>query len=442
MELMTTDTDQDDLSTELPEDHGRLFLDARRRLNHAIQFFPISPDVEEQLKYPKSSLAVSVVIRMDDGSRRAFKGFRVRYDDSRGPAKGGIRYHQNVTLDEVMALAFWMTFKCAVVGIPYGGAKGGICVDTKELTKTELERLSRTYIEMIVDMIGPEVDIPAPDMYTNEIIMGWMSDQYNRIKRGKFPGVITGKPLSMGGSLGRTDATGRGGVNVLRRLEEHLDLKPEDTKVAVQGFGNVGYHCARLLYDAGYKIVAVSNSEGGIYDPDGIDPYSLKKWELEHKEVLAGAPTMGTSQVIGNQDLLKLPVDVLVPAALENQITARNAQDIKAKIILELANGPVTADADALLHERDILVIPDILANAGGVTVSYFEWVQNQTGFYWELEEVQDKLKNIMEKATINVWDTMVEHKCDMRTAAYIEALKKLSEAIEAQGTSYYFNLP
>jgi glutamate dehydrogenase (NADP+) len=442
MELMTNESEKAERPAETPEDHGRLFRDARRRLNKAIQYFPISPDVEEQLKYPKSSLAVSVVIRMDNGSRRAFKGFRVRYDDSRGPAKGGIRYHQNVTLDEVMALAFWMTFKCAVVGIPYGGAKGGICVDTKELSKTELERLSRTYIEMIADMIGPEVDIPAPDMYTNEIIMGWMSDQYNRIKRGKFPGVITGKPLSLGGSVGRTDATGRGGVNVLRRLEEHLSLTPTQTKVAVQGFGNVGYHCARLLYDAGYQIVAVSNSEGGIYDPDGIDPYSLKKWEQDHKEILAGAPTKGTSRPISNEDLLKLPVDVLVPAALENQITARNAHEIKARIILELANGPVTADGDTILHERGILVIPDILANAGGVTVSYFEWVQNQTGFYWELEEVQEKLQRIMEKAAISVWNTMKEYNCDMRTAAYVEALKKLSEAIEAHGTRYYFNLP
>jgi glutamate dehydrogenase (NADP+) len=442
MELMTTDAEQNAQTLEPAEEHDKLFRDARRRLNKAIQYFPISPDVEEQLKYPKSSLAVSVVIRMDNGARRAFKGFRVRYDDSRGPAKGGIRYHQNVTLDEVMALAFWMTFKCAVVGIPFGGAKGGICVDTKELTKTELERLSRTYIEMIADMIGPEVDIPAPDMYTNEIIMGWMSDQYNRIKRGKYPGVITGKPLSLGGSLGRTDATGRGGMNVLRRLEEQLKIVPQETTVAVQGFGNVGYHCARLLHDAGYKIVAVSNSEGGIFDPDGIDPYSLKKWEQEHKEVLAGAPTNGTSQPMGNQELLKLPVDVLVPAALENQITARNAKDIKAKVVLELANGPVTADADAILHERGVLVIPDILANAGGVTVSYFEWVQNQTGFYWELEEVQEKLQKIMEKATINVWETMNEYKCDMRTAAYVEALKKLSGAIEAHGTRYYFNLP
>ncbi|MGV3522904.1 MAG: Glu/Leu/Phe/Val family dehydrogenase [Candidatus Sericytochromatia bacterium] len=427
---------------DLADGAGRLFHDARNRLNKAIQFFPISPDVEEQLKYPKSSLAVSVVIRMDNGSRRAFKGFRVRYDDSRGPSKGGIRYHQSVNLDEVMALAFWMTFKCAVVGIPYGGAKGGVCVDTKELSRTELERLSRTYIEMISDMIGPEVDIPAPDMYTNEIIMGWMADQYNRIKRGKFPGVITGKPLSQGGSVGRTDATGRGGVYVLRRLEEQLQLIPEKTSVAVQGFGNVGYHCARLLYDAGYKIVAISNSEGGIYDPDGINPYPLKEWELTHKEVLAGGPTLGKAQVISNEDILKLPVDVLVPAALENQITTRNAHEIKARIILELANGPTTTGADVILEEKGIIVIPDILANAGGVTVSYFEWVQNQTGLYWEIEEVQERLRKIMEKAASSVWNTMTEYKCDMRTAAYIEALKKLAQAIEDQGTRYYFNLP
>lgn len=423
--------------------HGKLFRDARNRLNKAIQYFPISPDVEEQLKYPKSSLAVSVVIRMDNGSRRAFKGFRVRYDDSRGPTKGGIRYHQSVNLDEVMALAFWMTFKCAVVGVPYGGAKGGICVDTKELSKTELERLSRTYIEQIADMIGPEVDIPAPDMYTNEMVMGWMADQYNRIKRGKYPGVITGKPLALGGSLGRTDATGRGGVNVLRRLEEHLQVIPEKTTVAVQGFGNVGYHCARLLHDAGYKIVAISNSEGGIYDPEGINPYPLKEWELTHREVLAGGPTLGgNAQVISNEDLLKLPVEVLVPAALENQITTQNAHEIKARIILELANGPTTTGADVILEQNGVVVIPDILANAGGVTVSYFEWTQNQTGYYWEVDEVNERLQKIMEKAAVNVWQTMVEHKCDMRTAAYIEALKKLSEAIEAHGTRYYFNLP
>ncbi|PKL75909.1 MAG: glutamate dehydrogenase [Candidatus Melainabacteria bacterium HGW-Melainabacteria-1] len=430
-----------DAPIDAADGHGKLFRDARNRLNKAIQFFPISPDVEEQLKYPKSSLAVSVVIRMDNGSRRAFKGFRVRYDDSRGPTKGGIRYHQSVNLDEVMALAFWMTFKCAVVGVPYGGAKGGICVDTKELSRTEIERLSRTYIEQIADMIGPEVDIPAPDMYTNEIIMGWMADHYNRIKRGKFPGVITGKPLALGGSLGRTDATGRGGVYVLRRLEEHLKLVPEQTTVAIQGFGNVGYYCARELYAAGYKIVAISNSEGAIYDPDGIDPTPLKAWEQSHKEVLAGGPTLGTARVIDNEELLTLPVDVLVPAALENQITTVNASEIKARVILELANGPITTAADVILEQNGVLVIPDILANAGGVTVSYFEWVQNQTGLYWEVEEVHDRLKKIMEKATANVWNTMNEHKCDMRTAAYIEALKKLTEAIEAHGTRYYFNL-
>lgn len=427
---------------EIPDMSGKLFKDARSRLQKAIEYFPISPDVEEQLKYPKSSLAVSCVVRMDDGSRRAFKGFRVRYDDSRGPSKGGIRFHPDVTLDEVMALAFWMAFKCAVVGVPYGGAKGGVCVDTKELSKTELERLSRIYIEMIADAIGPEVDIPAPDMYTNEMIMGWMADQYNRIKRGKYPGVITGKPLSLGGSLGRNDATGRGGVYVLRRLEEYLDLDPHKSTVAIQGFGNVGYYCAQLLYEAGYKIVAVSNSEGAIYDPDGIEPRPLKDWEQRNKEVLEGGPTLGTARSISNAELLALDVDILVPAALENQITSANANQIQAKIILELANGPVTTRADHILQDKGVLVIPDILANAGGVTVSYFEWVQNQTGLYWELEEVHMRLKKIMEKASLNVWHTMREYECDMRTAAYIEALKKLTEAIEAHGTRLYFNLP
>lgn len=421
---------------------GKLFQDARKRFYKATQYLSISPDVEEQLKYPKSSLAVNVVIRMDNGSRRAFKGFRVRYDDSRGPTKGGIRYSRSVTLDEVMALAFWMTFKCAVVGIPYGGAKGGICVDTKELSKTELERLSRTYIEMIADLIGPDVDIPAPDMYTNEMIMGWMADQYNRIKRGKYPAVITGKPLSLGGSLGRADATGRGGYYVLRCLEDRLGLVPEETTVAVQGYGNVGYHVARLLYDAGYKVVAISNSEGGIYDPDGMDPYAMKRHEEAHAMILAGGPTKGTSRPMGNEELLTLPVDVLVPAALENQITRRNAHQIQAKIIMELANGPITSEADDLLIEKGVTIIPDILANAGGVTVSYFEWVQNRAGYYWELEEVHEKLKRIMERETLNVWERTQHHNCDMRTAAYIQALERITNAIESHGTKYYFNLP
>lgn len=438
---MSSDPKTSEEIMDRADEDGKLFRDARGRLKKAMDYYPISPDVEEQLKYPKSSLAVSVVVRMDNGERKAFKGFRVRYDDSRGPSKGGIRFHQDVSLDEVMALAFWMTFKCAVVGIPYGGAKGGVCVDTKQLSRAELERLSRTYIEMIADMIGPEVDIPAPDMYTNEMIMGWMADQYNRIKRGKYPGVITGKPIALGGSLGRTDATGRGGVYVLRCLEKKLGITPSDTTVAIQGFGNVGFYCAQLLHDAGYKIIAISNSEGGIYDPDGIIPRPMKEWELEHNEVLEGGPTLGTSQVISNKEILELEVDVLVPAALENQITNQNADRVQAKIILELANGPITTSADPILEKNGVLVIPDILANAGGVTVSYFEWVQNQTGLYWDVEEVRQRLKKIMDKATYEVWDTREEYGCDMRTAAYIEALKKLSGAIEAHGTRFYFNL-
>ena len=438
---MSSDPQTSEEIMDRADEDGKLFRDARGRLKKAMEYYPISPDVEEQLKYPKSSLAVSVVVRMDNGERKAFKGFRVRYDDSRGPSKGGIRFHQDVSLDEVMALAFWMTFKCAVVGIPYGGAKGGVCVDTKQLSRAELERLSRTYIEMIADMIGPEVDIPAPDMYTNEMIMGWMADQYNRIKRGKFPGVITGKPIALGGSLGRTDATGRGGVYVLRCLEKKLGITPKDTTVAIQGFGNVGFYCAQMLHDAGYKIIAISNSEGGIYDPDGIIPRPMKEWELDHNEVLEGGPTLGTARAISNKEILELDVDVLVPAALENQITNQNADRVKAKIILELANGPITTSADPILEKNGVLVIPDILANAGGVTVSYFEWVQNQTGLYWDVEEVHQRLKKIMDKATYEVWDTREEYGCDMRTAAYIEALKKLSSAIEAHGTRFYFNL-
>lgn len=442
-----TSTEQDEQGYALPEDEpiissdSSLFDDARKYLNKVKEYIDFSQDVAEQLKYPHSSLAVSVVVRMDNGSRKAFKGFRVRYNNSRGPTKGGIRFHPSVNLDEVMALAFWMTFKCAVVDIPYGGAKGGVCVNTKELSRPELERLSRSYINMIADMIGPERDIPAPDMYTDETVMGWMVDQYSWIKRAQYPGVITGKPLSLGGTVGRTDATGRGGYYVLRKLEEHLKIIPAKTNVALQGFGNVAFHCARLLYAAGYKIVAVSNTHGALYDPEGMDPYKVKDYEAEN-ETLNGAPTFGQGKYILNTELLELPVDVLIPGAISSVIHEGNAENIKAPIILELANGPITPEADEMLYNRGITVIPDILANAGGVTVSYFEWIQNRTGLYWEIERVQERLKDIMEKATTNVWKTKIEHGCGMRLAAYIYATKKLVEAIEAHGTQRYFKAP
>jgi len=349
-----------------------------------------------------------------------------------------------VTLDEVKSLAFWMTFKCAVVGIPFGGGKGGIAVAPKELSPMELERLSRSFIRRIADFIGPDVDIPAPDVYTNERIMGWMMDEYSTIRRQHCPAVITGKPVSMGGSVGRSDATGRGAYYCIRELAERQNLEPAQTRVAVQGFGNAGQHVARLLHKDGYRVVAVSDSHGGIYRPEGFDIPSLIRTKEEAREVKAvycdGALCHAIdAKNITNTELLELDVDILIPAALENQITTENAPRIKAKNIIEVANGPITADADLILNERKIEVVPDILANAGGVTVSYFEWLQNRSGDYWELQAVHQKLQTIMVREFGHVYDLSRELGTDMRNAAYVHALKRIGETMEAKGTSAYF---
>ncbi len=416
-----------------------IFNEARKRLHKAMKYMNISTDVEEQLKYPKMSIAASLEIRMDDGNRRAFKAFRVRYDDTRGPTKGGIRYHPDVNLNEVMSLAFWMTFKTAVVNLPFGGAKGGICVNPKELSPAELERLSRAYIQAFRDFIGPNKDIPAPDIYTNPMIMGWMANEYSKIMGMYCPAVITGKPIALGGSKGRHDATGRGGFYVLNILSERLNLHPETTTVALQGFGNAATHCAKLLHEKGYRVVAISDSKGAIYSPDGIDPVSMIRYKQEYKSI-TNIPLSDNIQTITNTQLLELPVDVLIPAALENVITEENAHNIQAKVILELANGPVNNAADEILIEKGCIIVPDILANAGGVTVSYFEWVQNQTCYYWSSSEVYDKLKTIMDTEALKIWGIKTDHDCDLRTAAYIHALSRLSEAIEASGTHAYFS--
>ena len=301
---------------------GQLFHEARKRLKHAAKYLELDPDVLEKLKYPKETLAASLLIRMDDGSRRSFKAWRCRYNDTRGPTKGGIRYHPSVCLDEVMALAFWMTFKCAVVNLPYGGAKGGVAVDASSLSKAELERLSRAYVQAFAHFIGPERDIPAPDMYTNAMIMGWMADEYSAIVGHPSPAVITGKPLPLGGSLGRDDATGRGGYYVLRHLEKDLGLTPQTARVIVQGFGNVGFHCARMLHADGYRIVGLSDSQTALYAPDGMDPLAVR----EHKNrtgSLRGAPARGRVHETTNKALLEMECDILVPAAMENQIDAQ-----------------------------------------------------------------------------------------------------------------------
>ena len=421
-----------------------IFEDAIRRLDRAFQYAEIDQEAVERLKHPKQILQVSIPVRMDDGSLRVFTGFRVRHDDTRGPTKGGIRYHPDVNLAEVKALAFWMTFKCAVAGLPYGGGKGGVIVNPKELSRMELERLTRGFVEQIADFIGPETDVPAPDVYTNAMIMGWMMDEYSKIHRRRTPAVVTGKPIPLGGSLGRDDATGRGAYHCIKELEQKRGWKPEEIRVAVQGFGNAGQHVARLLQADGYRVLAVSDSRGGIYKSDGFDIPSLIHVKNESRKLTAVYCEESVCEVveadtITNEQLLELDVDLLIPAALENQITKENADRIQAPVIVEVANGPITGDADQILNEKAKLVVPDILANAGGVTVSYFEWVQNKAGYYWTLDEVHSRLHEIMSREFNAVYDFMEQKGIDMRTAAYAIALNRIGEAIAAQGTVRYF---
>ncbi len=422
-----------------------LFQDALQRLDLAAQHISVSAETIERLKHPLRSLEVSVPLRMDDGSLKIFKGYRVCYNDFRGPTKGGLRYHPQVCLDEVTTLALWMTFKCAVMDIPFGGAKGGIEVNPKELSRMELEKLSRSFIEQVADFIGPDKDIPAPDVYTNATIMGWMADEYSNITRQHSPAVITGKPLELGGSQGRDDATGRGAYHCLKELEAKRGWTPETIKVAIQGFGNAGQSIAKFLHQDGYKIVAVSDSKGAIYHADGFDVPSLIQNKNETRRLQAvycdgSVCEMVDAKQLSNEELLTLDVDVLIPAALEGVIHQNNAKNIQAKVILEVANGPITIQADEILDKKDVLVVPDILANAGGVTVSYFEWVQNRTGFYWQETEVYEKLRSKMVHAFNEAFKRMEEYKSSMRVATYALALDRLATAIEARGTKEFFN--
>lgn len=421
-----------------------IFADAVKRLDRASGYVDIDGETLQRLKHPKMVVQVAIPVRMDDGSLRIFTGCRVRHDDTRGPAKGGIRFHPDVSLDEVRALAFWMTCKCAVVGVPFGGAKGGVIVNPKELSHLELERLSRGYVRQMADFIGPETDIPAPDVYTNAMIMGWMMDEYSKLRRQLTPAVITGKPIALGGSLGRDDATGRGGFYCVQELQRLRGWTPSQVRVAIQGFGNVGQSIAALLYASGYKIVAVSDSQGGVYRPQGFDVPSLIRVKNETRQLRAvyckgSVCQMVEAATLTNEELLELDVDVLIPAALENQITGENASRIKAGVIVELANGPVSSEADAVLFEKGVLDVPDILANAGGVTVSYFEWVQNRQGFYWPLEEVHGRLGAIMRRQFNECYQMALQKGIDMRTAAYALALARIGEAVAAQGTQRYF---
>lgn len=407
------------------------------RLEEAASHLNIDQDVIEKLKYPRETTKTRLLIRMDDGSRKSFLAWRCRYDDTRGPTKGGIRFHPDSTIEEVETLAFWMTFKCAVMNLPYGGGKGAVRVDPRTLSRAELERLSRAYMQAFASTVGPDRDIPAPDVYTNAMIMGWMSDEYNQITGSVTPAVITGKPIALGGSLGRNDATARGGFYLVRHLATELGLARDHT-VAIQGFGNAGQFYAQLSAADNNTIVAVSDSTGAIHRPAGLDVARLIAGKTSGRPVTDMASELG-ARIIPAEDLIGVEADLLVPAALEEMIHINNAASIKAKVVLELANGPVTSEADKILAGMGVTVLPDILANAGGVTVSYFEWVQNRQGFYWDLEEIHTRLKKMIEREGRAVWDITKSRNVSVRSAAYIHALGRLSEAIAAHGTQPYF---
>jgi len=385
----------------------------------------------ELLRYAKRKLIVTFPVVMDDGSVRHFEGYRVQHDPVLGPTKGGIRYHPEVTLEEVEALAILMAWKCAVLHIPFGGAKGGVRCNPKEMSVGELERLTRRYAAEIAPLIGPDVDIPAPDVYTGEREMAWIVDTISMHHDGQFmPGLVTGKPKVLGGSEGRDTATGRGGFFVAVQMLEHMDVSVEGATAAIQGFGNAGSVFALNFHKAGGKVIALSDSKGGIYNAEGLDPQAV----LLHKSETGSVVDFPGSERITNEELLELECDLLVPAALENQLTRHNADRVKAKAIIELANGPTTMKADEILHDRGISVVPDILANAGGVTVSYFEWVQDRAFYFWGAEEVDQRLKQFMDAAFRRVWEMHKREGVDLRTAAYMVAIGRVAEAARARG--------
>ena len=383
-------------------------------------------------KYPERELKVALPVRMDDGSLKVFEGFRIQHSTLRGPAKGGVRYHQNVNVDEVRALSAWMTFKCAVAAIPYGGGKGGIVCRPREMSKGELERLTRTYIDKISAIISPNTDIPAPDVGTNAQTMDWMVDEYSKLKGESVYGIVTGKSIEIGGSKGRNEATGRGVCFVTLEMMKKYNMKPEDCKIVIQGMGNVGSISAKLLAEEGAKIVAVSDVSCAIYNENGLDIAGIYKYLDSGKNLLDGYT--GDCKRITNAELLELPCDILIPAALENQITAENADRIKAKIVIEAANGPTSVEADEILNKKGVKVLPDILSNSGGVIVSYFEWVQNLQNFYWEEDDVNAKLKRQIVGAFNDVFDAREKYDCTFRVAAYIVALSRQVTAKKLRG--------
>ncbi|MFV0352442.1 MAG: Glu/Leu/Phe/Val family dehydrogenase [Oscillospiraceae bacterium] len=402
-------------------------------LEQAAQKLGLEKNDYEAIKYPERELKVSIPVRMDNGDIRVFDGYRVQHSSSRGPCKGGIRYHQQVDMDEVKALAAWMSFKCAVVDIPYGGAKGAVKVDVSELSKAELERLTRRYTAMILPIIGPERDIPAPDVNTNAEVMGWIMDTYSMFKGYAVPGSVTGKSIEIGGSLGRPEATGRGVSIITLQALEYLGMSAKGVSVAVQGMGNVGGNAAAILHQEGCTIVAVSDVNGGLYKKEGLDIPAIRSHLQQNKGSLQGYAENGAVN-ISNEDLISCECDVLIPCALENQITAENANKIKASLIVEGANGPTSVEADEILHNKGIVVVPDILANAGGVVVSYFEWVQNIQNLTWDEQQINQTLGKIMVRAFQNVLGIVKQDGVDFRIAAYMVALQRLSRAKQIRG--------
>ena len=403
---------------------------AQKQLDKAVKIMKLDEGTHQLLREPMRLLTLRIPLRMDNGKVKVFTGFRCQYNDARGPTKGGIRWHPDETENTVKALAAWMTWKCALMDLPYGGGKGGIICNPKELSENEKQGLARAYVRALGRYIGPERDIPAPDVYTDPPIMAWMMDEYSTIVGYNAPGVITGKPIETGGSLGRSDATAKGGMYALREVAKLLGVDLSKSTIAIQGYGNAGTFAHKLVTEMfGSKVVAVSDSKGGVYNPKGL-PVDI----IKVKEKTGSVTNYKDGKKISNEELLELDVDILIPAALENQITKDNADKIKAKIIVELANGPTTPEADEILHKRKIFVIPDFLANGGGVTVSYFEWVQNITGTYWSLEEVYEKLDKKMTKAFHDVYAKYKELKVDPRTAAYIVALERVVIAMKQRG--------
>ncbi|HMY54022.1 MAG TPA: Glu/Leu/Phe/Val dehydrogenase [Candidatus Obscuribacter sp.] len=424
---MVAVTSADKPTMECETEH---FLGAQRQLDEIAEEMGLDRELHERLRYPKRALIVTVPVRMDDGSVKSFTGYRVHHDVTLGPAKGGIRFHPEVNLGEVSCLAMLMTWKCALMGLPYGGAKGGIRVEPWNLTPGENERLTRRYTSEIINLLGPDKDIPAPDMYTNEQTMAWIMDTYSINVGHTVPSVVTGKPVSIGGSFGRTEATGRGVAYCVRRAVNHYGIKGDAPSVVVQGFGNVGSVTAKLLHQAGFKVVGVSDVYGAIYNPKGLDIPRLIAYVSEMGKVQG----FNGSQDLDNKALLELPCDVLVPAALGGQITNLNADKLQCKIIVEGANGPTTPEADVILHDKGVIVVPDILANAGGVTVSYFEWVQGMMHLFWTEDEVNQRLEQIMGRACDQVLELSTKSKLRPRMAALRIGVSRIAEAKRLRG--------